>query len=1225
MQAPDIAQLHQALNPRELSMSDPIEVVVYVSESDSRYIVEISTNVDVKTTSHALPIDPNSYLWPARISMLEDSFGRSLMAGTVRLVGGELFKAVFSGGALRQLDRAWTTARRSGRLLRVRLHDFPLALARLPWELIWDKRKRDDKRNERGLFLAASPGVSLLRSFSQDYNPELSPTYSPLRLIFIAASPPDLTSSQEIASALMLAGFRRILHSWLGQGLVTLDYLDRACMSNIRDKLTQGYDILLFVGHASLDEESGEGYLVLEADEDVQGRRDWDRTRVSATNFAQVVVAGGPKLVILNACETAKGDDVHAGISIAETILSAGVPAVLALRYEMTQRDANHLQQILFLSLSQGLGLELAVTAVRRTFLLLHGEDSLKWSTPILVVDPSRVPTLQLQNFGADAIPQVPRSVPLFAEDALQPLPYVQFMGRRRELRIIEDALKSPSKHVVHIQGLGGMGKTALALQACTHAPQTYCACLALSFRRGMTGWDLLSMLADRLEHCGDRAISQEVKQAKTSSEGLDLIVKTLTAKRYVVLLDGLDAACGYDSQIGQYRLESRNLESILVELLNGDHQSMIILTYRYSVFGIKQSCQESAKSGMSTMLWLDDLEFHHFWNCLSSESQTDDEVWQIAQRLYSVVGGLPLVASLLEAQHTLSPIDDLAENRLVEQVRQLLGIEHLWNQLEDQGKYTLSCCAAFAARRILKSQTFPVTSNMIAYMVKHDSTTELAYSESESLVDRCFLVPHLRNANFHRVPRCIASFALMQIGRDQLKSARGRAGACLASIVLRITDGWTKVGLSAADQLTEAAYHFLESGEIDFAGSLASILTERWLQWGFLDIAKELNEQVAECAAGDAKIRALHHLGIIASEEGKHAKAESLIERCIELRPPEDFEGRGADYEVLGAIAHWREDFDQAETFYNIALSEFRQAVIQRDREDRQIRQDPERYAEFQEIVSRYPSAAKHYGPEKGQATTLLQLADLTIDRARAEAPRRSLERWIMFVGVPRDVLEKALSMQDQALALYRQASDLYGEAMALYSQARLLRGNNRYSKARQCAENALRILHELGSLRDEARAAELLSTILYSLGDRRMSEHYCTMALSCVRASGSREALGSTYSNRGVMLFGEGNYDEAVRAWEEAIFWHRRLGDLDGVARYTWKIAQAYAGKGDWAEAIERFVEAYRQLEVSQSAHRFSVAADLLDLKSKMSSFAFHRLVGDAERRFNIKVPAI
>ncbi len=294
-------------------------------------------------------------------------------------IGDRLFQALFSGPVRSLLDRSLgMTDRQTRKGLRLKLHIDPespsLALvANLPWEYLYDKDRRD--------FLNLSKFTPIIRYLDVQRPSNPVAVTPPLRVLVVMASPAGY-------APLDLDTERRMIEdSWADKPNVEVEFIQRAALSELQDRLSsRPYHVVHYMGHGDFDEETGEGVLMLE---DARGQAQVLTGSTLAMLLRDVPTLG---LVFLNACESARitrQDSLDPFAGLAAAMVLAGVPAVVAMQFAISDRAAIAFAERFYPLLATGKAVDLAVAEGRRAIRLIESRGA-EWGTPVLFM---RVPT----------------------------------------------------------------------------------------------------------------------------------------------------------------------------------------------------------------------------------------------------------------------------------------------------------------------------------------------------------------------------------------------------------------------------------------------------------------------------------------------------------------------------------------------------------------------------------------------------------------------------------------------------------------------------------------------------------------------------------------------------------------------------------------------------------------------------------------------------------------
>ncbi len=279
-------------------------------------------------------------------------------------IGVQLFRSLFRGDVQRRFDESVGISGALGKVLRIRLHmnldDRTVApLASLPWELLHYEEK---DRN-----LVQWPWTSVVRYLDVPHSNELPAFELPLRVLFVMANP---------RGDLNLARERREIESRLAQGgaAIESDVLERASYRSLDERLHGGrFHVVHFMGHGGFD--GRDGVLLFE------GGRGSGEESVKGRELATRLMQHRPlRLVVLNACRTAESvqnPEVDPYGGVAPALVMAGVPAVVAMQFPISDDGAIDFADRLYATLAAGGAIEEAVRHARTS--IRH-----EWPTPVL-------------------------------------------------------------------------------------------------------------------------------------------------------------------------------------------------------------------------------------------------------------------------------------------------------------------------------------------------------------------------------------------------------------------------------------------------------------------------------------------------------------------------------------------------------------------------------------------------------------------------------------------------------------------------------------------------------------------------------------------------------------------------------------------------------------------------------------------------------------------------
>jgi len=289
-------------------------------------------------------------------------------AAAVRDFGGRLFDAIFTDrvrtaltSSLDQVEGREDTGLR----VRLRLADSP-ELADLPWEYLYD---RDARR-----FLALSPWTPVVRYLELPRRIRPLTVQPPLRILMAAASPTDFPRLDVVEE---WEKVRDALADLQETGRVQLDRVPTGRLADLRSSLRRGeYHVFHFIGHGRYDPVAQDGVLALEGP---GGRA---QLLSGADLGALLSDHRSLRLAVLNSCEGARGGRADPYSGTAQSLVHQGIPAVVAMQFEITDDAAITFAHSLYEAVADGYQLDAAMAEARNA--VRDEPNPVEWGTPVL-------------------------------------------------------------------------------------------------------------------------------------------------------------------------------------------------------------------------------------------------------------------------------------------------------------------------------------------------------------------------------------------------------------------------------------------------------------------------------------------------------------------------------------------------------------------------------------------------------------------------------------------------------------------------------------------------------------------------------------------------------------------------------------------------------------------------------------------------------------------------
>jgi sugar lactone lactonase YvrE len=295
------------------------------------------------------------------------SLRRPSPGGVVRDTGQALFAALLGAGEVAGRYRASAAlAEERDESLRIALRIDAPELAGLPWEAMYDPSV-DGYVCRQHQLVRYIPVASV---------PPPLAVRLPLRILCVVAAPRGQPTLDFAAEREWLT---QALAPMAAQRLVELSWAPEATWAGLQEMmlLAGPWHVLHFIGHGDFDPDFDEGTLALVRED---GRAD----PVKASRFADLLSRARPvpRLVVLNSVTGGSaGPDPLSGI--AAGLARAGVGAVTAMQYTLSDTAATAFARGFYATLARGRGMDEAVSSGRIAILGTSGQ-TLEWISPVM-------------------------------------------------------------------------------------------------------------------------------------------------------------------------------------------------------------------------------------------------------------------------------------------------------------------------------------------------------------------------------------------------------------------------------------------------------------------------------------------------------------------------------------------------------------------------------------------------------------------------------------------------------------------------------------------------------------------------------------------------------------------------------------------------------------------------------------------------------------------------
>lgn len=286
----------------------------------------------------------------------------------VRGVGKRLYDSIFVNDLRDALVDAANQAKMQGKGTRIRLDlsDAP-DLVTLPWEYLY--------RVESDDFVSLSNWTPVVRYLDVAQPLPATPLEGPLKVLVMISDPIERRGILNVESE--WRQLNEALEQPIADRAVDITLLPDGRIESLQLELQRNdYHVFHFIGHGEFSEEFDDGVLALE---DSRGRE----VHVSGSSLGNYLRDSLPmRLVVLNNCEGAATSDSDPFAGSAQSLLRKGLPAIVAMQFEITDRAAIDFAQGFYTSLGNGFPVDAALAEARKV--IRDGPTRIEFGSPVL-------------------------------------------------------------------------------------------------------------------------------------------------------------------------------------------------------------------------------------------------------------------------------------------------------------------------------------------------------------------------------------------------------------------------------------------------------------------------------------------------------------------------------------------------------------------------------------------------------------------------------------------------------------------------------------------------------------------------------------------------------------------------------------------------------------------------------------------------------------------------
>lgn len=748
------------------------------------------------------------------------------------------------------------------------------------------------------------------------------------------------------------------------------------------------------------------------------------------------------------------------------------------------------------------------------------------------------------------------------------PRPSSTFAGRKHELEFLlnELAPNSAKQPAVVVVGMGGVGKTELALQAASHALKK-------------PGWFPGGVLfADMFGYDKERY--------RTTGHALDGLLRALAIPGEHIPLDSQDRARLYHSVLAAYASHGKRILVIIdnvssasqvIPLLPTDGTTSVLVTSRH-IIDINARLLDVGVLDHQNAADVISLAVRKARG--SADRRIDDEPEHV-DKVAELCGGLPLalrIAAALLADNPMRPVSSLAEalsdahTRLPQLKREDRAVRASFDLSYQQ--LTIHQARIF---RLLSINPGPDFSTEAASRL-----VDVDLHQAEELIQDLARAHLIESSSgwgrwrFHDLTRLYAVDKEFEAGNhDEHEGALERlldhylmnTVAAATHLDLSLRDKFSGFeGMSFPDR-TQAlkwldteypnliAVISMKTSDPAMVHDLGAAMAPYFLERRRFDDWRTASDSALEAARQLSSNSALWRATIMRAVRKKNSIltiANGSAPRVVEKLSPDS--PLGGALLSRGAVLMQQRQFEESITAHREAMKLFRRLG---DRHSQAAAltglgsalEGARQFKEASKVLRQAVVIFGHLGDQRGGAGALNNLGNVL----------NHLRRF-----------EQAVGAQQQAAEIFAEIDDQYGEGMALIGLGCSLQDVRRFHEAVSAEKKAANIFAHRGNRYLNAKALNNLGNAFFGLGLVKESFRAQREAAALYRALGEEHDYALALMNLGGHLKDAERFSEAISVSEEAAVIFGELGDQHARGAALNNLGASLRSTGKFAEAI-------------------------------------------------------
>jgi tetratricopeptide (TPR) repeat protein len=879
-------------------------------------------------------------------------------------------------------------------------------------------------------------------------------------MLVVVSSPDDPTITPlntELEQAVILEAVDRLQR----EHRMDVDFTEDASFETIESYLNEkDYHIVHFTGHGKYDKDEGKGYLILET-EDGRARA------VENSAIADLLAGRSVRLVVLSACQSGKVNR-EAYADLASILSKKNIPAAVAMQYPILDTSATMFVGTFYHAIASGKPVDLALTEARIVMKNSEKSNGIDFATPVLY----------LSDPDCTAVGEIkPEAPPLFDKPMM--LAEVQmmkkgFVGRRKELRILQKDFLSDVKRAAIIYGFGGIGKTVLATRLSLKMTQYFDGIFGMRCASTTRPEDILNKLNAFLNLAGIQQLNQILYQPVPLVVKTAAVVNILNQKRFLIILDNFEDCLDE----AMTNIASPELKDFIRHLLkNIITNTKFIITTRYNFEPL-----EGRLTGSIEHISLPELPFSETVRLMNNYKELANLEIKKKHEIYKAIGGHPWALGQFARYAAIETVDGLLLELapLKHELIDFTLLDKSYSRLDDKAK-------ALLLRASVYQEAVPIEA--LSWIMRDEDQPSPSVSEALSkLINWGFIaIKQEREENLYAIHTLVREFAQQELKKEShdKKQLLIKAAQYYEYLIKTTRNIW--------DYLKAREYYY-QAEEWERADDITLIAHVYLVRWGYIELAINLLNQSIGTTSGTTKAVALGNLATTLHRLGDSKTALKLHAEAIEI-----FEKEGQKQNVavalhqLGMIHQDQGNYEEAVKLYQQSLKIAEElgdksGIAKSLHQLGMIHQDQSNYDEAVKLYQDSLKINEELGDKTGIASSLHNLGTINQDQGNYEEAVKLYQQSMEIkveLGDKRGIAsslhnlgtinqdqgnyEEAVGLYQKSLKIAEELDDKRGIASSLYNLGTINQDQGNYDEAVKLYQKSLKIKEELRDLRGD------------------------------------------------------------------------------------------------------------------------------------------------------------